>query len=235
MPQANGGGTYPRAGGGATAYRDGGQTIQGPSPRRRGNRDGQAMIAVAIQQFSFWRTPTRPACRSAPWERGRPARTRPEVGNGRPAEGPPVCSSGQDARAPRGLRPPTLASTCLGRRKMRTAGRHRAYPRAGGGTDSTRSSSSSGRGLSPRRRGNPGSGFGSLARCGPIPAQAGEPSTRSRRANDRQLQHSREHCRHVHGVMSEGMNLAAVLVGLAPSLEHRSQVLCGIAVVLIQS
>ena len=26
-----------------------------------------------------------------PWERGRPARTRPEAGNGRPAEGPPVC------------------------------------------------------------------------------------------------------------------------------------------------
>ena len=54
-------------------------------------------------------------------------------------------------------------------------------------------------------------------------------------ANDRQLQHSREHCRHVHGVMSEGMKLAAVLVGLAPGLEHRSQVLCGVSVVLIQS
>ena len=40
-------------------------------------------------------------------------------------------------------------------------------------------------------------------------------------ANDGQLQHSREHCRHVHGVMSEGMNLAAVRFGLAPSLEHR--------------
>ena len=40
-------------------------------------------------------------------------------------------------------------------------------------------------------------------------------------ANDRQLQHSREHRRHVHRVMSEGMRLAAVLVGFAPSLEHR--------------
>ena len=36
-----------------------------------------------------------------PWDRGRPARNRPEAGNGRPAEGPPVGSSGQDARAPR--------------------------------------------------------------------------------------------------------------------------------------
>ena len=54
-------------------------------------------------------------------------------------------------------------------------------------------------------------------------------------ANNGQLQHSREHCRHVHGVMSERMKLAAVLVGLAPGLEHHSQVLCGIAVVLIHN
>ena len=39
--------------------------------------------------------------RGGPWERGRPARNRPEAGNGRPAEGPPVGSSGQDARDPR--------------------------------------------------------------------------------------------------------------------------------------
>ena len=52
-------------------------------------------------------------------------------------------------------------------------------------------------------------------------------------ANDGELQHAREHCRHVHGVMSEGMKLAAVLVGLAPSLDHHSEVPCGIAVVLM--
>ena len=37
-------------------------------------------------------------------------------------------------------------------------------------------------------------------------------------ADDGQLQHSREHRRHVHGVMSERMKLAALLVGLAPKL-----------------
>ena len=54
-------------------------------------------------------------------------------------------------------------------------------------------------------------------------------------ADNGQLQHSREHRRHVHGVMSEEMKPAAVLVGLAPGLKHHSQVICGIAVVLIET
>ena len=43
---------------------------------------------------------THPCGAGFPWDRGRPARPRPEAGNGRLAEGPPVCPSGQDARAP---------------------------------------------------------------------------------------------------------------------------------------
>ena len=54
-------------------------------------------------------------------------------------------------------------------------------------------------------------------------------------ADNGQLQHSREHRRHVHGVMSEEMKPAAVLVGLAPGLKHHSQILCGTAVVLMQT
>ena len=54
-------------------------------------------------------------------------------------------------------------------------------------------------------------------------------------ADDGQLQHSREHRRHVHGVMSERMKLATLLVGLAPSLEHQAQIPCGIVIVLMPS
>ena len=51
-----------------------------------------AALSVFLMQSLALLAPasTPPACRSAPRERGRPARTRPEAGNGRPAEGPPV-------------------------------------------------------------------------------------------------------------------------------------------------
>ena len=46
------------------------------------------------------------------------------------SEGPPVCSSGQDARGPRGGAPP-IASSCLGRRKIRIADRTEQKDRTG--------------------------------------------------------------------------------------------------------
>ena len=51
----------------------------------------------------------------------------------------------------------------------------RAYPRAGGGTRSSPTATSTLKGLSPRRRGNHLARPELLLRHGPIPAQAGEP------------------------------------------------------------
>ena len=55
----------------------------------------------------------------------------------------------------------------------------RVYPRAGGGTTAAIATPKTIKGLSPRRRGNLGVGVLSERLPGSIPAQAGEPSTRT--------------------------------------------------------
>ena len=75
-----------------------------PAPGRRPAMDDPPKahrVCSSGQDARAPRDPTPGLVDAASWDRGRPARTRPEAGNGRPAEGPPVCSSGQDARAPR--------------------------------------------------------------------------------------------------------------------------------------
>ena len=67
------------------------------------------------------------------------------------------------------------------RRSRGGRGDTRAYPRAGGGTHSSHGGEGSGRGLSPRRRGNHVHRVDKQAADGPIPAQAGEPQRISNR------------------------------------------------------
>ena len=77
----------------------------------------------------------------------------------------------------RGARPiPAQAGEPRSRRRCGRA--LRAYPRAGGGTESSMATKRKGRGLSPRRRGNLGEEGADMGSAGPIPAQAGEPSPR---------------------------------------------------------
>ena len=65
-----------------------------------------------------------------------------------------------------------------------SAGRaQRAYPRAGGGTRTSWSATSSRPGLSPRGRGNPARRRSGGAGSGPIPARAGEPRRRRATSN----------------------------------------------------
>ena len=85
--------------------------------RMAGRRAAILILAHAVNAGGGTCT-TRPACRSAPWERGRPARIRPEAGNGRPAEGPPVCSSGVES---------TTGAVAVGRWRVAVAGGFRPY------------------------------------------------------------------------------------------------------------
>ena len=183
---------YPRAGGGTLAPDHQSVHRQGLSPRRRGNppHDEQGLArggpipAQAGEPRSCCRRSARP--RAYPRAGGGTRRSRCLsclllLGLSPRRRGNRI----RRTASPRGIRPiPAQAGEpCSARRSGK---RRRAYPRAGGGTESSSARSSGEAGLSPRRRGNLDVGERDQVIEGPIPAQAGEPRwRRARRRADR--------------------------------------------------
>ena len=95
-------------------------------------------------------------------------RVYPRAGGGTPGNGHDLAMPRRRVypRAGGGTHPPTVAGVPVVRR---------VYPRAGGGTRPMSPMAKLRQGLSPRSRGNPWQRRLARARCGSIPAQAGEP------------------------------------------------------------
>ena len=173
---------YPRAGGGTVAA-DGGRFVaEGLSPRRRGN---PALALPALGE-----TGPIPAQAGEPLNTGMAAslyEAYPRAGGGTEyGHGSLLPIRGLSPRRRGNLRQiafhqalggpiPAQAGEPGARRPP--GGCPRAYPRAGGGTNLTAAALAGRGGLSPRRRGNPASLMDRLQASGPIPAQAGEPSS----------------------------------------------------------
>ena len=178
---------YPRAGGGTGPESQQFARHPGLSPRRRGNPapdagKGPRGGPIPAQAGE---PPTRTCAR---WASG----AYPRAGGGTPKEvAMPDRAPGLSPRRRGNLfqlavsvHPPGPIPAQAG--EPPTGGtrscRSRAYPRAGGGTEQVRLRHRALQGLSPRRRGNRDGSALDGRDLGPIPAQAGEPRTRRRRA-----------------------------------------------------
>ncbi len=152
-------GVYPRVCGGTAALIPEGMSIEGLSPRVRGNQGQEDPGAGGRGSI--------PACAGEPWgasESWIPPWVYPRVCGGTLGhELRPRHCHGLSPRV-RGNRPPNEHTNigggsipaCAGepRRPGRRAGARRVYPRVCGGTTASASRSASGTGLSPRVRGN---------------------------------------------------------------------------------
>ena len=171
---------YPRVCGGTMNISSLGMSMQGLSPRVRGNRH-RACIASILERSI-------PACAGEPAVRAegrRVARVYPRVcgGTGRgPREA--VLTNGLSPRV-RGNQGPAFTGLYIVRSIPACAGeppemklpiiQSRVYPRVCGGTESRQSPPAVPPGLSPRVRGNHHPSAPRLIRRGSIPACAGEP------------------------------------------------------------
>ena len=158
-------GAYPRAGGGTHANAAIKVGRMGPIPAQAG--EPLAPVARRVHARAYpragggtasTRSPTLRSSGLSPRRRGNHAGRHLEAAH----HGPIPAQAGEPISA------------------MADAGTPRAYPRAGGGTDIGHGGCGHTEGLSPRRRGNHECRLGRLVDHGPIPAQAGEPSTSTR-------------------------------------------------------
>ena len=179
-------GVYPRAGGGTIVTGPVFAANEGLSPRRRGNparrnRDGHHRGSIPAQAGE----PV-PAAMSP-----RSLRVYPRAGGGtgtppgrtRTREGlsPRRRGNRRDGHWGQAAKGSIPAQAGEPRVRQRLSALGRVYPRAGGGTLDPGSTVREGEGLSPRRRGNLLEDHRDLECLGSIPAQAGEPSSRSGR------------------------------------------------------
>ena len=191
---------YPRAGGGTRVDQLRALRDAGLSPRRRGNPRrvhevppvagsipaqagephlplvGRVVRRSIPAQAGEPRTPGRGASRwpvyprAGGGTRATPGYTATSTGLSPRRRGNPVsisCGTWYSGSIP------AQAGEPLARRLHLDA--EQVYPRAGGGTDRTSAADKNCKGLSPRRRGNPGLNLVGIQQGGSIPAQAGEP------------------------------------------------------------
>ena len=178
---------YPRVCGGTLPGVLDGVSLDGLSPRVRGNHD-RAAPGVHVHRSI-------PACAGEPLmsiESRPPSWVYPRVcGGTKPAAGGSYSSPGLSPRV-RG-NPGRRAGGGQGRGSIPACagepwsprprrGRPRVYPRVCGGTEGVKTMADARAGLSPRVRGNRGRGLAPRPNPGSIPACAGEPAIGSRRS-----------------------------------------------------
>ena len=173
---------YPRAGGGTGVFGVDPDTVQGLSPRGRGNPSPCSKIRAGAGSI-----PARAGEPATSSRSGAASRVYPRAGGGtvafpiscRPMPGLSPRGRGNRQQmgsdVSRGRSIPARAGEPSGRRC--NAWRNGVYPRAGGGTRWPRSPPRARRGLSPRGRGNQRAARDAGAPDGSIPARAGEPTT----------------------------------------------------------
>ena len=173
-------GVYPRVCGGTSSAAHKQGIVGALSPRVRGNLIGGVIRDTAYRSI--------PACAGEPGAKGGTGPTPkvyPRVCGGTPSS-LPTCSPwtglsprvrGNRARIWRRRPGSRSIPACAGEPICRagTRQRRRVYPRVCGGTPLHQGWQPSSRGLSPRVRGNPGSGHLRASGAGSIPACAGEP------------------------------------------------------------
>ncbi len=175
---------HPRAGGGTIVASAATQEPDGPSPRRRGNPPARSWSArsrgpIPAQAGEPWKSALMGVMGAAHPRAGGGTRSRMRV-KGR-KQGPSPRRRGnlfRDRCHRHQVGPiPAQAGEPCGCRRSGLPGA--AHPRAGGGTACSWWISREAPGPSPRRRGNPGLRAGLVEDRRPIPAQAGEPSSRT--------------------------------------------------------
>ena len=182
-------GVYPRASGGTVGSGNSAPSINGLSPRERGNRLGRRNAPEPVGSI--------PARAGEPPLRLRPLGASPVYPRASGGTSPATSS----AQSGRGLSPRERGNHCrlhdpvgVTRSIPARAGEPgvvvlrvadaKVYPRASGGTECPRGAQRPPQGLSPRERGNPLALRSTRPAIGSIPARAGEPQPKSCRSQE---------------------------------------------------